>query len=142
MAANDRYRRNREKTRADARDESTLVFENDERNCDVLDDMFDVLANRYRRYVLYYLADRSTADLDAVLDYIVAQEADRSDRSDREDAMRRLRIEFHHRHLPMLEDVDLIEYDERNGTLAYRGRWPVFERLLRTTRRSDPVVSE
>lgn len=141
MAANDRHCRSREKTRVDASNEPAFDSGADERLIDGFDDMFAVLSNRYRRYALYHLADRSITDLDAVLDHIVAREAERSGRVDRGELIRRLRIEFHHRHLPMLADVGLVAYDERDGTLVYRER-PAFERLLRTARRNEPVAHE
>lgn len=141
MATNDRFRRGHGETHDDARNEPTPVFEAGERRSDAFDDMFEILSNRHRRCALYHLADRSTADLDAVLDHIVAREAERSERVDRSELIRRLRIEFHHRHLPMLADVGLVAYDERDGTLVYRER-PAFERLLRTARRNEPVSHE
>ena len=100
-------------------------------------EMFEVLKDRYRRRAFSYLVERPTADLERLLDYVVTHETGHLERSDRREKRRQLEIEFYHRHLPMLEDLGFVEYDERNGTLAYRAQSPLFEQLLRLSLADD-----
>lgn len=69
------------------------------------DELFAVLSNANRRFVLAHLAQRGTPP---TLDPLAAALAEWSDDLSHEDA----RIALHHVHLPKLEDAGLVEYDD------------------------------
>ncbi|QSW99394.1 DUF7344 domain-containing protein [Haloterrigena alkaliphila] len=100
-----------------------------------LDLIFDILSNRRRRYVLYYLHEQpdgvATADeiTDAVVSYQYATasaDGDETAAADGDDSepdleQRRLRVqtELQHTHLPKLEDAGVIEHDNRSEAVRY-----------------------
>lgn len=82
--------------------------------CD-LESLFRLLADDRRRQVaatLEAMAD-DCADLEEVLAAVAATNGDSG--ADRDD----WRVEFHHVHLPMFEDVGVMEYDEHAGTVRW-----------------------
>ncbi|MFB6136562.1 MAG: hypothetical protein ABEJ04_07355 [Halobacteriaceae archaeon] len=83
-----------------------------------VDTMFELLSHRLRRYALYALTEGSAdaADLDELVDFVVAHSSG-SRAQDRE----RVAVTLYHEHLPKLEDVGVVEYDERSETARYRG---------------------
>lgn len=86
-----------------------------------LDRIFDLLASRRRRYVVYQLNEAETAvvTLDELADQLVEWERDWDGRDDRERATYRdrVRVTLHHNHLPRLADAGLIDYDARSQTV-------------------------
>lgn len=98
-------------------------------------DLFGVLANERRRYVLSYLhdADDDVAELAELVDEVRTREAEREGgpngdggrETHRSDAVK---IELHHTHLPKLAASGVLDYDARTETVRYRGR-PEHERL-------------
>ncbi|ELY65795.1 hypothetical protein C490_13486 [Natronobacterium gregoryi SP2] len=94
-----------------------------------LDCVFDLLSDRRRRYALYYLHERDdgVATIDELTNYVAALEA-RVD-SDSEtgtesegaeaDRKQRIRTELQHVHLPKLEEVGVLEQDQRSETARY-----------------------
>lgn len=91
--------------------------------------VFDALADMRRRTALYFLIQRSdgVADIDELVEFITGGDhgtcpADRDV----------VAAELHHRHLPKLEDVGVVEYDVRSGTVRYRGNEFVTDLVDRT----------
>lgn len=86
-----------------------------------LDEVFRVLADRRRRYVLYYFeeTDETVASLTELTDQLLTWENEWRDTDTVPDSQHRkkLRIELHHNHLPRLADTKLIEYDARSETV-------------------------
>lgn len=85
---------------------------------DDLDRFLDVLADRRRRYLLYYLVARQDEAVEreelteAVCEYERAG-ADTSDEPDPESVS----TDLHHRVLPRLDDEGVLDYDTRQGTV-------------------------
>jgi len=69
------------------------------------DELFAVLSNANRRFVLSHLVQRETPP---ALDPLAGALAEWSDDLSLEDA----RIALHHVHLPKLQEAGLVEYDE------------------------------
>lgn len=82
-----------------------------------VDTVFEVLADRRRRYILCHLRDSSESAMvfDELVAFVTAQEPESADR-DREQVAAHL----HHVAVPKLADVGLIEYDARSETVRYR----------------------
>lgn len=85
-----------------------------------LEQLLKLLANRRRRYVLYYLDEVETAvvTLDQLADQLVEWERE-WDRYEGTTQTHRecVRIALHHNHLPRLADANLIDYDARTETV-------------------------
>lgn len=87
-----------------------------------LDTVFDLLANRRRRYVLYYLAaaeDEQVLKLEDIAGQVEAweREWDTAETPETTDRQERIRIDLHHNHLPRLAAAGLIDYDGRTETI-------------------------
>lgn len=90
-----------------------------------LDEVFTLLANQRRRYVLYYLFTRSegVATIDELANAISTLERRSAE------AQTQVRTSLHHAHLPKLEEAGVIEYDLRSETIRYWGQ-PAVEEWL------------
>lgn len=101
-----------------------------------LDIVFDVLADRRRRYVLYYLHERpdGIASIDEIADHVVALEGD----VERSDHRVGIVTSLQHVHLPKLADSGMIEYDARSETVRYRTQ-PSLEEWLEHARHKELV---
>lgn len=90
----------------------------------VLDRLFETLANRRQRYVLYYLdeAGSSAVTLDRLADKLCRWEREWLDRTEQARAKHQenIRIDLHHVHLPQMADNGVIDYDARSGTVRSR----------------------
>lgn len=88
-------------------------------------EVFDVLSDGDRRYVLHYLHRYSNrADLDDLIEFVLDMAPDRGPGDRNHVAM-----SLHHNHLPKLAHHGLIEYDPRDGTVVYAGN-PLAEACL------------
>ena len=101
-----------------------------------LDELLDVLSDRRRRQLLYYLAAEERLDREALVSHLRDCEGARPG-SDL-DPDQSVSIELHHTHLPKLLDAGLIETDEDQ---EIRFRPPDYlDTLLPVVRRLDPGV--
>ncbi len=87
-----------------------------------LDVIFDILSNRRRRHVLYYLNDRpdGVATVEELTDVVLTQECDGFDPStDPVEQRNRIQIDLQHVHLPKLADAGIVDHDRRTETVRY-----------------------
>lgn len=93
-----------------------------------LDEVFDILSDRRRRYVLHYLADAPTGvvSLNDLADQVVRWETEYTDYSPPDDHRQRVVVDLHHVHLPKLDRNGVVDYDTRSETVRYWGQ-PVVE---------------
>ena len=96
--------------------EHPIVDEDDlvRASCD-LESLFRLLADDRRRQVAATLETMTDncVDLEVVLAAVAAANGDSEPDCDD------WRVEFHHVHLPMFEDVGVMEYDEHAGTVRW-----------------------
>jgi hypothetical protein len=91
-----------------------------ERTDDSLDELFELLSHKYRRYILLTLAtpdDRTDEPVEMTL-FAGNDEPDI------------LRIELRHNHLPKLDDAGLVDWDPEAETLAHGPRFEAVEPFL------------
>lgn len=83
-----------------------------------IDAALDVLRNPLRRDVIDYCANTSsrTVDIEELADHVMRRR-EQSEESDREAIVATL----HHKHIPILDEHGVIDYDSRSGQLRY---WP------------------
>jgi len=103
-------------------------------------DVFELLQNPVRRYVLYELHFSADAVVSVEsLAEAVSRTADGD--FDRE----RVEIALEHEHLPKLSERDLVEYDRPSGKLWYRSRHALTEWLehaaYKELPRSHPLLA-
>lgn len=100
-----------------------------------LDAVFYILSNRRRRYACRYLSGEAdgVADFDAVVDHVVAWEAEQDDELP-DDHRKRVVSDLHHAHLPQLSDANLLDYDPRSGTVRYWGHPQIEKWVERASR--------
>ena len=89
--------------------------------------LFEILADRHRRILLYELVDDELATVDDLVDAIDDRVA--VDRS-------RIEVALVHAHLPKLDDSTLVDYDPRSSTVRYHGH-PFLEDILDRTASRD-----
>lgn len=85
----------------------------------LLSRVFAALANRRRRYVLYYLRDHDHAQIDELAVQIAAWEHDILEAEVSGEDVDRISTDLVHSHLPKLEEYGLVEYDRRSDTVRY-----------------------
>ena len=101
----------------DTNDGGEIDSKKDTVSSDRLDTLLQTLTVQRRRYILYYFInelDTDTAQFEALKDYLGTQPTDLDD-------PQRISIALHHKSLPHLEDVGLIEYDDHSETIRYHG---------------------
>lgn len=81
--------------------------------------VFAALANRRRRYILYYLRDHDQAQIDDLAVQIAAWEQDIPISEVATEYVNRVHTSLVHLHLPKLEDYSLVEYDRRSDMVCY-----------------------
>ena len=84
--------------------------------------LFDLLADRRRRFALAYLADAAdgAVTFEALAEAVAARECEGSGVVP-DDRRTDVEVSLHHNHLPRLADAGLVEYDRGTGTVRYRG---------------------
>lgn len=86
-----------------------------------LDTVFEVLANRRRRFALYALTDASNGvvALDTLFEDVATLIAALDDDPVTRDRYLDIAADLYHWHLPVLDDVGLVECDTRSQTVRY-----------------------
>ncbi|WP_227352802.1 DUF7344 domain-containing protein [Haladaptatus salinisoli] len=80
-----------------------------------LDTVFEILADRQRRYVLRYLreTDDGIGSFDELVEYVVARDPESG-------GPERVVTRLYHTTLPKLQAAKFLAYDSRSGTVRYR----------------------
>ena len=99
---------------------------------------YELLSNRYRRYVLHFFATRSTEvsnrrELATVISEWTADLDGSSTVSPEQ-----VEIKLHHVHLPKLADANMLDYDERTGFVRYWGEPTVEKFTARAVAAGEP----
>ncbi len=99
------------------------------------DDMFEILSNRRRRYVLHLLkdADDGRADLSAVAEQVAAWEHDTTPEQLSYDQRRSVRTTLYQHHAPKMDETGVVEFDERDQTLELSEGTEAFDVYLEPT---------
>ncbi|AEH38265.1 DUF7344 domain-containing protein [Halopiger xanaduensis] len=87
-----------------------------------LDELFSLLSNSRRRWLLYALAtaDGAVVERSQLVSWLADVEA--SGAAESNDALEgRIAHDLHHNQLPRLEAAGIVDYDPRQGTVRYDG---------------------
>ncbi|RQG93463.1 DUF7344 domain-containing protein [Natrarchaeobius chitinivorans] len=95
---------------------------------DQLRTIFQVLAEKRRRHMLYELRQNDVTYLDSLVDTIATERAIPGE--ERDEKIDRLKVRMIHSDIPLLVDSGLVEYDSRSGAIRYSGAERSVERIL------------
>jgi len=83
------------------------------------DDCFDLLSNHRRRYALHYLQQQGEeATLGELADQVAAWENDVETDAVSYDERKRVYTSLQQVHLPRMDDLDVVEFDDREGRVT------------------------
>ncbi|MFC4439135.1 MULTISPECIES: DUF7344 domain-containing protein [Natrialbaceae] len=82
-----------------------------------INEFIELIADKRRRYVLYFLRNRGNTEFEAVTEQVTAWETETPPEELDEQTRRNIRIDLRHSHLPKLEDTGIIRFDRRNGSI-------------------------
>ncbi|MDS0476887.1 hypothetical protein [Natrinema sp. 1APR25-10V2] len=83
-------------------------------------EILTALADTHRRYVLYYLQDEEQASLTETAKHVAAWKQDCPPTEIQDKRIENFEIQLYHNHLPLLEEMCLVEYDDRSEQLVFR----------------------
>ncbi|WP_435178209.1 DUF7344 domain-containing protein [Halorussus sp. AFM4] len=98
------------------------------------DTLFDLLAERRRRYALYTLVgtDDGLAEVETLADEVALWEARDGDDPVTDSRRQDIAVELRQTHLPRLAEEDIVEFDPRSDVVRY-WRQPTLEEYLEHT---------
>ena len=100
-----------------------------------LDAVFDILSDERRRYVLYYLHQRSgPVPVSELVEVIRRWEDDPPQPDASWEAIDALEVELRHRHLPKAAEVDFVQYQPDQGIIQVQGTSPKIDALVTIAR--------
>jgi len=109
------------------------LLERERSNADeiTLDETFDLLRNQRRRDVLIYLAETAdnTATVGELAEHVAAKENDIDKDQLSSTQRKRVYIGLYQCHLPKMDDLDVIEYDQDRGTVVLQNNSRLFSYL-------------
>lgn len=125
--------------RGERPEDTGWIFPQDTVQSTRLEAIFGTLADTRRRYLLYCLT-RDPAEVrelsELAADVAAVEEA--ADVSVESPTSESVEIDLHHRQLPRLADVGLIDYDTRQGTVRFTGS-PTLETWVDLARQKEAV---
>lgn len=77
------------------------------------------LRGAHRRYLLYYLREEDPCDLDEASRRIAAWEYECHPADVPSEIQDRIKSELYHIHIPKLDDLDVIKYDDQTGMIRH-----------------------
>lgn len=110
---------------------------NDSPSAVSLDEVFEQLAARRRRYVLYELQDEDHVERPELARRVVARELGCDVDDVASEALERIEISLHHRELPQLHEAKLLQYDERQGDVSVSQYFDLVEKYLQLAREDE-----
>lgn len=107
-----------------------------------LDVALELLGDETRRYLLYFLRENEECSLDDLADVLTGWEAVRDEHATGTPAERsRLAVELYHKHLPKLDDAEVLAFDREAKVISLSGLSPPFDRLLDATMALEPDLT-
>ena len=80
------------------------------------DEVYDILSNARRRFVIYFLRDRrEPVELSELSDRVAAWENDVPVEELTDQQVKRVYVSLYQTHIPKLEDTGIVEYDSDSG---------------------------
>jgi len=105
-----------------------------------LDETFDLLRNRRRRDVLIYLAgvEDNSATLGELAEHVAAKENDIDPAELSSTQRKRVYIGLYQCHLPKMDELGVVDYDQDRGTVVLQDGSRLFEYLPEVETETEP----
>lgn len=105
-----------------------------------LDTVLELLSNRRRRFAIYTLLElpAGMVGFDDLVQDVAELEATASPGSDGDLPREHVATDLHHWHLPVLEETEVLVYDDRSDIVQYAGD-PLLETWARRVRGEELV---
>ena len=84
------------------------------------DEILSTLSNTQRRRIISYLQNEGPASKSEISHQLVAWEHDSPPSEVSDNAVKKVKVDLHHKHLPELKDAGLVEYDRRSEMVLVR----------------------
>lgn len=97
------------------------------------------LQDAHRRYLLYHLQAEDGSDLEHAARCVAAWDHECDPADVPTDLHDRIKAELYHSHLPKLADLNIVDYDERSGTIRLRDPPNKLDDFLDLTRIEDDI---
>lgn len=97
------------------------------------------LQHPYRRYLLYYLQEEKACELREAARRIAAWDHECDVAAVPSDIHDSIELELYHTHLPKLEALDIIDYDQRSGSVRLQDPPDQLPKFLELARTEDGV---
>ncbi|WP_248516478.1 DUF7344 domain-containing protein [Salinarchaeum laminariae] len=95
------------------------------------DAIFDALKNSRRRLTLQHLYERGEAEtVNHLVDHVAALENDTTPAELTSDQRKRVYVGLYQSHLPRLDDMEFVEFDQSAGTVELGAAGPALEQYL------------
>lgn len=104
-----------------------------------VDRILTALQDDRRRYLLYHLREEDPTTLDDAARHVAAWDHDCDPADVPDDVHDRVRAELYHTHLPKLDDMSTIDYDERTGAIRLHDPADRLDDFLDLTRAVDDI---
>lgn len=102
------------------------------------DEIFDVLSNHRRRYALHYLKrSEENTELGTLSERVAAWENEVSTSEVSSDQRKRVYTSLQRYHLPKMDEVDLVDYDERSGEVRLTDRADELDLYMEVVQEND-----
>lgn len=95
------------------------------------------LTDQRRRYICYHLADTDPSEIGECATAVAAQEVGCSPATVPEDKRQSIETSLYHTHLPKLDDLGIIDFDERTCAIRFQHPPPYFKEFLKLARRIE-----
>ena len=83
------------------------------------DEVYDILSNARRRFVIYFLRDRGeSVELSELSDRVAAWENDVPVEELTDQQVKRVYVSLYQTHIPKLEETGIVEYDSDSGMVS------------------------
>jgi hypothetical protein len=106
-----------------------------------VDQVFGLLKNGRRRLVLAYVGQRDAPiAIEELAEYVAASEHDEVASQLDTEKRRRTYVSLYHGHLPMMDDLDAVDFDASSRQVAAGERFQTFERYLEPKGGREPAV--
>jgi hypothetical protein len=124
--------------------EGLLEEESPEEDGLTLDEVFDILRNQRRRDVLLYLAgaEDNATTLSELAEHVAAKENDIDTEELSSSQRKRVYIGLYQCHLPKMDDIGVVDYDQDRGTVVLQNASKLLSYLPETEEEpEDPPVA-
>ncbi|SIR15697.1 hypothetical protein SAMN05421858_1634 [Haladaptatus litoreus] len=108
-----------------------------------LNTIFDLLSEKRRRYVLYYLEEQGeSVPVDELVETVADWESSASGNDIPADKFREVEISLVHTDLPKTANVEFIEYDVNEKMVKINGTSPEFDTIINLAKIIEEPESE